>query len=122
MKHVIQSVVLITGLLLSSMRAVAATGVEHMSDIEICEYAARMSTALDNIKYYQICEQQDTQCVRTELARYGVSYEDKEILQQTSAHHDRQCSLVRTKTGCTFTSSACLTTSVICFKFKRIRR
>lgn len=82
MKHVIQSAVLITGLLLSSMRAVAATDVEHMSDIEICEYAARMSTALDNIKYYQICEQQDTQCVRTELARYGVSYDDKEILHK----------------------------------------
>lgn len=77
-----QSVVLITGLLLSTMRAVAATDVEHMSDIEICEYAARMSTALDNIKYYQICDQQDTQCVRTELARYGVSYDDKEILHK----------------------------------------
>lgn len=82
MKHVVQSVVLIAGLLLSTMRTVAATGVEHMSDIEICEYAARMSTALENIKYYQICEQQDTQCVRTELARYGVSYDDKEILQK----------------------------------------
>ena len=82
MKHVIQSVVLIAGVVLSSMRAVAATDVDHMSDIEICEYAARMSTALENIRYYQICEQQDTQCVRSELARYGVSYDDKEILQQ----------------------------------------
>lgn len=82
MKRVIQSVVLISGLLLSGMRAVAATEVGHMSDIEICEYAARMSTALENIESDQICEQQDTQCVRTELARYGVSYDDKEIVHQ----------------------------------------
>jgi hypothetical protein len=82
MKRVIQSVVLIAGLLLSSVRAVAAAEVEHMSDIEICEYAARMSTALENIKSYQKCEQQDTQCVRTELSRYGVSYDDKEIVQK----------------------------------------
>jgi hypothetical protein len=82
MKRVIQSVVLIAGLLLSSVRAVAATEVEYMSDIEICEYAARMSTALENIKSYQICKQQDTQCVRTELARYGVSYDDKETVQK----------------------------------------
>ena len=82
MKHVLQKVVLISGLLLSTMRTVAATGVEYMSDIEICEYAARMSTALENIEYYQICEPQDTQCVRTELARYGVSYEDRETLQK----------------------------------------
>ncbi|MBT8118208.1 MAG: hypothetical protein KJN89_00710 [Gammaproteobacteria bacterium] len=82
MKRVIQSVVLIAGVLLSSMRTVAATEIEHMSDIEICEYAARMSTALENIKNYQICEQQDTQCVRTELARYGVSYDDKEGVQK----------------------------------------
>ncbi len=82
MKRVTQSVVLAAGLLLSTVRAVAATEVEHMSDIEICEYAARMSTALENIKSYQICEQQDTQCVRTELARYGVSYDDKEMVQK----------------------------------------
>ncbi|MDB4575695.1 hypothetical protein N9112_01920 [bacterium] len=82
MKRVIQSVVLIAGLLLSSVRAVAATEVEYMSDIEICEYAARMSTALENIKSHQICKQQDTQCVRTELARYGVSYDDKEMVQK----------------------------------------
>ena len=82
MKRVTQSVVLAAGLLLSTVRAVAATEVDHMSDIEICEYAARMSTALDNIKFYQICEQQDTQCVRTELARYGVSFDDKEMVQK----------------------------------------
>jgi hypothetical protein len=82
MKRVIQSVVLIAGLLLSSVRAVAATEVEHMSDIEVCEYAARMSSALENIESYQICEQQDTKCVRTELARYGVSYDDKEMVQK----------------------------------------
>jgi len=82
MKRVIQSVVLIAGILLSSMRTVAATEIEHMSDIEICEYAARMSTALENIKSYQICEQQDTQCFRIELARYGVSYDDKERVQK----------------------------------------
>jgi len=82
MKRVIQSVVLAAGLLLSTVRAVAATEVEYMSDIEICEYAVRMSTALENIKSYQICEQQDMQCVRTELARYGVSYDDKDMVQK----------------------------------------
>jgi hypothetical protein len=82
MKRVIQSVVLIAGLLLSSVRAVAATEVEHMSDIEVCEYAARMSTALENIESYQICERQDAKCVRAELARYGVSYDDKEMVQK----------------------------------------
>ena len=56
MKRVIQSVVLIAGLVLSGMRAVAATGVEHMSDIEVCDYAARMSTALENIKKLMQCD------------------------------------------------------------------
>ena len=82
MKRVTQSVVLAAGLLFSTVRAVAATEVEHMSDIEVCEYAARMSTALDNIKSHQLCEQKDTQCVRTELARHGISYDDKEMLQK----------------------------------------
>ena len=82
MNRVIKSVVLIAGLLLSSMRTVAAAEIEHMSDIEICEYAARMSTALENIKSYQICEQQDKQCFRAELARYGVSYDDKDRVQK----------------------------------------
>lgn len=82
MKRVTQSAVLAVGLLFSTMRAVAATDVEHMSDIEVCEYAARMSTALENIKSQQLCELQDTQCVRTELARYAVSYDDKEMVQK----------------------------------------
>ena len=82
MKRVIKSVVLIAGLLLSSMRTVAAAEIEHMSDIEICEYAARMSTALENIKSYQICEQQDTQCFITEIARYCVSYDDNDRVQK----------------------------------------
>lgn len=82
MNRVTQSVVLAAVLLLSTVRAVAATEIEHMSDIEICEYAARMSKALENIKSSQICEQQDTQCVRTELARYGVSYDDKDMVQK----------------------------------------
>ena len=82
MKRVTQSVVLAAGLLFSTVRAVAATDVEHMSDIEVCEYAARMSTVLENIKSQQLCEQQDTQCFRTELAHYGVSYDDKEMVQK----------------------------------------
>lgn len=82
MKPVIQSVVLAAGLLLSTMRAVASPDVNHMSDVEVCEYAARMSNALEKIQYYQICDQRDTQCVRTEMARYGVSYDDKETIQK----------------------------------------
>lgn len=82
MKHVIQGVLFTAGLLLSTIRAMASPDVNHMSDIEVCEYAVRMSSALEIIDHYHICELQDTQCVRTEMARYGVSYDDKIMLQK----------------------------------------
>jgi len=82
MKHVIRGVIFTAGFLLSSIRAVASPDVDHMSDTEVCEYAARMSSALEIIDHYQLCERQDAQCVRTEMARYGVSYDDKETLRK----------------------------------------
>lgn len=82
MRPVIQSAVFAAGLLMSTVRAVASPDVDLMSDIEVTEYAERMSNALNNVQYYQICEPQDTQCISAELARYGVSYDDKETVQK----------------------------------------
>jgi hypothetical protein len=82
MKRVVQSAFLAAGLLFSTIRAVASPDIDLMSDIEVSEYAARMSRVLENIQYYQLCEQQDARCVRTEMARYGISYDDKETVQK----------------------------------------
>jgi hypothetical protein len=85
MKRIIQSALLAAGLLLSTARSVASPDIDLMSDIEVSEYAARMSTVLYNIQYYQLCEQQDTRCVRTEMERYGISYDDKASVQKRMA-------------------------------------
>ena len=82
MKPVIQSAAFAAGLLMSTVRAVASPDVDLMSDIEVTEYATRMSSALSNIEYYQICEPRDAECIRAELARYGISYDDKETVQK----------------------------------------
>jgi hypothetical protein len=85
MKRIVQSALLAASLLLSTMRAVASPDIDHMSDIEVSEYATRMSTVLYNIEYDQLCERQDARCVRTEMARYGISYDDKESVQKRMA-------------------------------------
>ncbi len=82
MKHLSRTVVLIAGLALSSMRAVASPDVERMSDIEVSEYAVQMSGVMDNIKHRQLCTTQDTRCFRAEFARHGISYDDKESVQK----------------------------------------
>lgn len=85
MKRIVQSTILAAGLLLSAVRSVASPDIDHMSDIEVSEYATRMSTVLYNIEYYQLCERQEARCVRTEMARYGISYDDKESVQKRMA-------------------------------------
>lgn len=81
MKRALQGFALTAGLLMSTMRAVASPEVDYMSDIEVSEYAARMSSALELIRYYEICESHDTTCVSSEMARYGISYKDREIVK-----------------------------------------
>lgn len=82
MKYIMQKTLLALTLLLPGTHAVANPGVEHMSDIEVSEYAARISTALENIRFSRLCEPRDRQCERTELARYGIPYGDKETVQK----------------------------------------
>ncbi len=82
MKPVLYVLIFIAGLLLTSSRAFAAPDVAYMSDIEVSEYAERMSHVIDEIKYRQLCTVQDTDCVRAEFAHHGVSYDDKESVQK----------------------------------------
>jgi len=85
MKHLLQVFTFLIGLFLASMYAVASPEVDHMSNIEVSEYAARMSQVMADIQYRQICTSQDTHCVRAEFARQGVSYDDKESVQKRLA-------------------------------------
>lgn len=82
MKHVLQKTALITALVLTTVRAVAAPDVDRMSDIEVSEYAVRMSSVLQNMQHYRLCGSHDTQCARDEFARHGLSYDDKESVQK----------------------------------------
>lgn len=82
MDHIFQSVVLITGLLLSSMSAVAAPSVQYMSDVEVTDYAVRLSNVIEIVEHKQLCFSNSVQCLRTEFARYGVSYDDKEPVKK----------------------------------------
>ncbi|NOQ88527.1 MAG: hypothetical protein GQ550_06340 [Gammaproteobacteria bacterium] len=81
-KHLLRSAALIAGLALSSIRAVASPDVDRMSDIEVSEYAVQMSSVLQKIQNRQLCASQDTGCFRTEFARHGISYDDKESVQK----------------------------------------
>jgi len=82
MKPVLYVFVFFTGLLLNFTPALASPDVAQMSDIEVSEYAARMSEVITEIQYRQLCSIQDTYCVRAEFARHGVSYDDKESVQK----------------------------------------
>lgn len=82
MKHILKKTFLASALLLASTYAAASPEVEDMSDIEVSEYAAKISAALENIQFSRLCEPLDRQCERTELARYGISYDDKKIVQK----------------------------------------
>ena len=82
MKHLLRSVVLIAGFALTTMRAVASPDVDRMSDVEVSEYAVQMSSVMENIQYHQLCASRDTHCFRTEFARHGITYEDKESVQK----------------------------------------
>ena len=82
MKHVLQKTVLIAGLALTTMRAIASPDVDLMSDIEVSEYAVRMSSVMERMQHYHLCDSQDTQCQRDEFTRHGLSYDDKETVQK----------------------------------------
>ncbi len=82
MKHVLKSVVLISALALSTMRAVASPEIDKMSDIEVAEYAVQMSQVLGTIQSQKLCGSQDMQCLRDEFSRKGVSYDDKASVQK----------------------------------------
>jgi len=76
---------MVVSLLLVTVGAVANQEAAHMSDIEVSEYAAQISMALESIQFSQLCEHRDKKCVRTELARYGISYKDREVVQKRLA-------------------------------------
>ncbi len=82
MKHILAVTTFIAGLSLTAMRAVASPEVDRMSDIEVSEYAVKMSSVIEKIQYRQLCASNDTYCVRAEFARNGISYDDKESVQK----------------------------------------
>ncbi len=82
MKPVFQVTAFIAGFLLMSLPTVASPDVDHMSDLEVSEYAVRMSRVIEAIQYRQLCPVQDTYCMRVEFARQGISYDDKESVQK----------------------------------------
>ena len=82
MTRLIQVTILISGLLLTSMRTMASPAVDDMSDMEVSEYAIRMSDVLEKIYSEQLCLTTDDHCVRTECARNGVVFEDKEAVKK----------------------------------------
>lgn len=85
MRHLLQALTFLAGSFVTSTYALASPEVDHMSDIEVSEYAARMSQVIDDIQYRQVCTSQDTRCVRAEFARQGVSYDDKKSVQKRLA-------------------------------------
>ena len=82
MKRIPQSMVLITGLLLSSMQVAASPSVQQMSDIEVTEYAVRLSNTIEIVEHKGLCHSNNVSCLRAEFARYGVSYDDKEPVKK----------------------------------------
>ena len=82
MKSALGVFIFLGGLLLNMTRAMASPDVAHMSDIEVSEYAIRMSEVITEIQHQQLCSMQDTYCVRAEFARHGISYDDKESVQK----------------------------------------
>lgn len=82
MSRYIQAAILSAGLLLSSMRVMASPAVDNMSDMEVSEYAIRMSAVLEKINNEQLCLANDLGCVCNEFARNGVAYDDKVAVQK----------------------------------------
>lgn len=82
MSRLIQVAILISGLLLTSMRTMASPAVDDMSDMEVSEYAVRMSDVLERIYSEQLCLEADEHCIRTECARNGVVFDDKEAVKK----------------------------------------
>jgi len=82
MNRVLNRGILVVSLLLPAMRAAASPDVEYMSDIEVSEYAIRMSNVLESIQDRRVCGSDDVTCVRAEFSRHGVSYDDKEAVKK----------------------------------------
>lgn len=82
MKRFLLWLTLFLGLLFSSGNAFASSSVEHMSNIEVSEYAIRMSNVLENIQNNHLCRSDDVSCIRAEFKRNGISYDDKKAVQK----------------------------------------
>lgn len=82
MNKCLQRVTLVAGLMLATVRAVASPDIDSMSDKQVTEYAIYISDLIQVIQLYEICEQDDEACLRVELERFGISYEDKNSVQK----------------------------------------
>lgn len=82
MKKLLPHFVLMMAMLLITSHAVASSAVERMSDIEVSEYAVRMSSVLESIQKNQLCSVDDINCIKEECARHGVSYDDKDAVHK----------------------------------------
>jgi len=78
MKQSLRMLMLIMTLMFSSTSILASPDVDVMTDIEVSEYAIRMSNVLEKIRRQQLCVPDDMRCVHAEFTRHGISYTDKE--------------------------------------------
>ena len=82
MNKCLQRVTLVAGLLLATMRALASPDINSMTDKEVTEYAIHISDVIQVIQRYELCVAGDESCLRAELERLGIPYEDKTSVQK----------------------------------------
>jgi len=82
MKKLLPSFVLMLSMLLINSHAVASSAIDQMSDVELSEYAVRMSSVLETIQNNGLCSVADINCIKEECARRGVSYDDKDAVHK----------------------------------------
>ena len=82
MKQLLATATLIAGLALTTMPVVASPSVDYMSDVEVSEYAIRLSNVIETVEHNQLCFSDDINCLRAEFAAHGVSYDDKKPVQK----------------------------------------
>jgi hypothetical protein len=85
MKPVLQAVALMASVSLFSAGALSSPEIDQMSDIEVSEYAVRMASVIEGIENRQLCVLCDVNCERSEFARHGISYDDKESVKKRLA-------------------------------------
>ncbi len=82
MRSLSKRIALILGLMFTTMSVIASPAVDAMSDMEVTEYAIKLSGVMRVIQDKQLCKDSDIHCIRAEFKRHGTSYDDKEAVQK----------------------------------------